>query len=277
MDSLTAGDTTLLPAGFEAAGFTSYPAICDAETGQGAAFQSLIDLINDTSNALTYEQFLTEKLANACNELGDLLQDKVDYLNTHITYFGDMKTDLLTEFLGTFMNVAIGTPPTFFNDLPSFTMFVQSEYEIAKMMMTIPPNPFEVFLPQLSPVCQTTTQPLEIQINLLVASYIDTQNCLIFAEDFLCGQLQSEVFDVCNALYQAELATENQGIADQITAYQGVDPAADEASLMAMWLGEVNDHVDPRPIVPQPDLCPNLPAVPTACTTVSAGPTNTLQ
>ena len=111
MDSITSGDTTLLPAGFDAAGFTTYPAICDAETGNGAAFQSLIDLINDTSNALTYEQFLTEKLANACNELGDLLQDKVNYLNTHITYFGDMKTDLLTEFLGTFMDVQIGTPP----------------------------------------------------------------------------------------------------------------------------------------------------------------------
>ena len=73
---------------------------------------------------MTYEQFLNEKLANACNELGELLQDKIDYLNTHITYFGDMKTDLLTEFLSTFMNVELGTPPTFFNDLTSFTTFV---------------------------------------------------------------------------------------------------------------------------------------------------------
>ena len=140
-------------------------------------------------------------------------------------------------------------------------------FEAARDQGILPTNPFTVFVPDFPESCGV--EDAEDLVDQKIGEYIEAQDCLLYTEEVMCGQLDNRV-QACEALNSVEL----QGLetwADMMeTALAPLAQLPNESDddFRDRILGEYNAAVDNGSwtLTPAGDYCDLPSAIPSTCT-----------
>ena len=216
--------------------------------------EELQNLIDETTEQLSYERFLQDRLSEVCGEsamsfigIRDGLQQQLDEArNTKQSIYQDLFQQLAPQ--GTF--------------LEDYITSLETDFEMARDSLE-DRSAITVTQPEFLDTCDPVVMPIKEEIDSLLAELNNEIDCIAYTRDTVCSELAGRVVTLMqdNADLLMTLQEQINGLLDDLIAAEGteLDRGTFDLELQALF-----DNDPERPMMSSSIVLP-AEAVPETC------------